>query len=387
LVVKADIFRYLQKTQRQQARKDLLAYCRLVAAVTVKTIKYFKKLFIFSMPHQHETKSTTIQAMAIALCLIILLSGFAWIIFEKVNDNLFSQESANHLEQFQRNLKIFMVWLLVVLTGISVWVGHRLPRRGWFWNVCVAALFYASVCVFLVFSRMTTDVTAVIARWGYIENLFLLIMIAAAYAGQYWAAKAMPPIWIKPWHVWEGRILVGSALLGVGLLASSHLPIQFNKFWPLSKESTMAEQKTGKDKLETQRFLMAAQTGDFDVINELTQDQNSHEQLEMALFWLLLANDYGHADASVHLNCILETTILRYDDEGFALGQAHYDLMLAHLLGDVGMRHDHGKAALHAAEICAMFNTNMDFEAEAQRLEPAKRPDFENLIDLARSKC
>jgi hypothetical protein len=78
---------------------------------------------------------------------------------------------------------------------------------------------------------------------------------------------------------------------------------------------------------------------------------------------------------------------LRYDDEGFSLGQAHYDLMLAHLVGDFGMRPDHGKAALHAAEICAMFNTNLNFEAQAQRLEPSKRIDFENLIALARSKC
>ncbi len=339
------------------------------------------------MPHQHETKFITIQTMAIALCLMVLLSGFSWEILEKVNDNLFSQESTNHLEQFQRNLIIFMVSILVVLTGISVWVGHRLPRRGWFWNVCVSALFYASVCAYLVFSRMATDVTAVITRWGYIENLFLLTMISAAYAGQYWAAKAMPPIWVRPWHAWEGRILMGSALLGVGLLASSHLPIQFNKFWPLSKESTMTEQKTENDNLETQRFHMAAKTGDFDVINELSQDQDNSEKLVMALFWLLLAQDYGHDEAADHVDDILHITILRYDDDGFDLGQAHYDLMLAHLRGDFGMRPDLGKAALHAAEICAMFNTNMDFEAETQRLDPSKRIDFENLIALARSKC
>ena len=71
---------------------------------------------------------------------------------------------------------------------------------------------------------------------------------------------------------------------------------------------------------------------------------------ERAYKWLLVAADFGHAEAEEWLDTLRESSSLRYDDDQFCTGNAHWELGVAYLAGADGLPRDHARAKAHFNE-------------------------------------
>ena len=60
--------------------------------------------------------------------------------------------------------------------------------------------------------------------------------------------------------------------------------------------------------------------------------------------WLAVASDFGHEDADELIGDLLEGTSLRFDDDQFVTGHAHWELGLAYLTATDGLPRDLDKA-------------------------------------------
>lgn len=55
--------------------------------------------------------------------------------------------------------------------------------------------------------------------------------------------------------------------------------------------------------------------------------------------WLCAAEDFGHDEAAEYAESVVETSSLRYDDDGIEVAAARFELALAYLTGDDGLPH------------------------------------------------
>lgn len=66
--------------------------------------------------------------------------------------------------------------------------------------------------------------------------------------------------------------------------------------------------------------------------------------------WLSVASDFGHEEADDVIDDLLESSSLRYDDNQFLTGSAHWELGLAYLAGKDGLPRDLEKARAQLAD-------------------------------------
>lgn len=354
------------------------------------------------MPHKNvpsETFRHTAWTLAIAWSVAMVWHVLGWGLFLlTMNVDLLADAPDSTLSV----LVVLWTWLKISYFApavlIGAWIGYRLPRRGWLWGMCAGVLILASLCALGVFTQLIADTMTAVHQIGAGDLVHTMLFGACAYAGQCWRARAQQPLFVRPWHHWEWDTWMGSGSLAVLILASSLLPLRWDAHRLTRSNSTtnsdMAElidalpqTTTAYATPSSQELHHWAKKGNLEAIRRLMHKPYDEEQAELALKWFLVAQDYGHVDAQQGIDDVLEVTVLRYDDDGFALGQTHYDLLLAYLRGDLGLTPDAQKAAAHAELICAVFNTNRDISSDAQSLPPSARALFERLVESARRKC
>lgn len=74
-------------------------------------------------------------------------------------------------------------------------------------------------------------------------------------------------------------------------------------------------------------------------------DDGDADDLAYKLLWV--AVDFGHDHAGDMIDDLLETSSLRYDDDCFHQGNAHFELGLAYLTGSDGLPPDPERARAH----------------------------------------
>jgi hypothetical protein len=354
------------------------------------------------MPHKNvppETFRLTAWTLAIAWSVAMVWHVLGWgLLLLTTNADLLADATDSTLSV----LVALWIWLKIshfapaVLIG--AWIGYRLPRRGWIWGICAGVLILASLCALGVFTQLIADTMTAVRKIGAGDLVHTMLFGVCAYAGQCWRARAQQPLFVRPWHHWEWDTWMGSGSLTVLILASSLLPLRWDTYRLTRSNSTtnsdtaelidsLPQTSTAYATPSSQELHHWAQKGDLEAIRRLMHNPNDAEKAELALIWFLVAKDYGHIQAQQEIDDLLEVTVLRYDDDGFALGQAHYALLLAYLRGDHGLTPDTQKAAAHAELICAVFNTNQDIPSDAQSLPPEKRALFQRFVKDAHRKC
>lgn len=110
----------------------------------------------------------------------------------------------------------------------------------------------------------------------------------------------------------------------------------------------------------------------------------AEEDSGLAYKWLCLAADQGSEEAAGLVEDLLEASDLRYDDDGFITGQAHFELGLAYLTGADGVPVDAGRAEEYlrnAAGYPHGLEGGDEILASAREpLDPAQREIFDRSI-------
>ncbi|MBA4867197.1 hypothetical protein H1V43_39145 [Streptomyces sp. PSKA54] len=98
-----------------------------------------------------------------------------------------------------------------------------------------------------------------------------------------------------------------------------------------------------------QQYAASARAGDLDGLFSLDAAAGSEARDldELAYKLLSVAADFGHAEADDLIEDLLECSSLRYDDDRFVQGNAHFELGLAYLMGADGLPADPDKSRAH----------------------------------------
>jgi hypothetical protein len=107
------------------------------------------------------------------------------------------------------------------------------------------------------------------------------------------------------------------------------------------------------------RHAEAARRGDLDAIFELMDQDGAEDNDRLAYKWLCAAADFGHEEADERLGDLLETSSLRYDDDGFIVAFAHWELGVAYLAGDHGLAVDLALGDKHLNEALSRHSLDM----------------------------
>lgn len=104
----------------------------------------------------------------------------------------------------------------------------------------------------------------------------------------------------------------------------------------------------------SEHLVNLAQAGDLDALLARMDDVPEEDRDETAYKWLNVAVDFGHAEADERIADLMEGSSLRFDDDQFLTGNAHWELGLAYLSGGESLPRDLAKAATHleAARDC-----------------------------------
>ena len=97
----------------------------------------------------------------------------------------------------------------------------------------------------------------------------------------------------------------------------------------------------------SEHLVKLAQAGDLDALLARMDDVPEEDLDEAAYKWLNVAVDFGHDEAKERIADLLEGSSLRFDDDGFLTGNAHWELGLAYLTGGEGLPRDLVKAGTH----------------------------------------
>lgn len=103
--------------------------------------------------------------------------------------------------------------------------------------------------------------------------------------------------------------------------------------------------------------------------------------------WMLVAADFGHAEAKNVVDNLLELSSLRYDDGSLVTGQIQYDLGLDYLSGLNGLPTDFTKAKKHLRKgFAGVSGTNRDLELDRNKLKGRAREVFDSVIPAQKKK-
>jgi TPR repeat protein len=104
----------------------------------------------------------------------------------------------------------------------------------------------------------------------------------------------------------------------------------------------------------SEHLVKLAQAGDLDALLARMEDVPEEDRDEAAYKWLNVAVDFGHGDADELIADLMEGSSLRFDDDQFLTGNAHWELGLAYLTAGDSLPKDLAKATTHlqAARDC-----------------------------------
>jgi hypothetical protein len=148
------------------------------------------------------------------------------------------------------------------------------------------------------------------------------------------------------------------------------------------------------------KLLEAAKAGDVEKIFELAgggggggddddadddEGGGANEADGLAYKWLLVAGDFGHADADEAADDMLETSSFRYDDDHMMQGLVHLELGEAYLAGGDGLAVDLEKARAHLQiakqlEVHETTDVGKGFPALRKKLSAAAREVFDSVF-------
>ena len=84
--------------------------------------------------------------------------------------------------------------------------------------------------------------------------------------------------------------------------------------------------------------------GDIEGLFGLMDGEPDGDRDVLAYKWLAVASDFGHEEADDAIDDLLEASSLRFDDDQFLTGNAHWELGLAYLGGRDGLPRDLDRA-------------------------------------------
>lgn len=101
-----------------------------------------------------------------------------------------------------------------------------------------------------------------------------------------------------------------------------------------------------------QAYVRPARHGELDAVVGLLADSGGKDEDldELAYKLFCVASDCGHEEAADLIDDLLEASSLRYDDDQFVQGNAHFELALAYLRGSDGLPADPELAREHLTE-------------------------------------
>jgi hypothetical protein len=113
---------------------------------------------------------------------------------------------------------------------------------------------------------------------------------------------------------------------------------------PAKAAKTPAAPAAMPDAPTTEHLAKLAMAGDLDVLLGLMDGVPETDRDATAYKWLAVASDFGHEDADEILGDLQESSSLRYDDDHFVSGNAHWEIGLAYLTASDGLPRDLDKA-------------------------------------------
>ena len=150
-------------------------------------------------------------------------------------------------------------------------------------------------------------------------------------------------------------------------------------------------------KVTDTRYLTFARKGDLAAIMKATghndypegyADRGPETEGDADAYkWMLIAEDFGHAEAKNVVDNLLGLSSLRYDDGGLVTGQIHYDLGLDYLSGLNGLPTDFAQAKKHLHKgFAGVSGTNRDLELDRNKLTGLAREVFDSAIPAQKKK-
>lgn len=170
------------------------------------------------------------------------------------------------------------------------------------------------------------------------------------------------------------RVLLAQHLKPFDLAYGSHLEL----FMPKKKKV---------DELELATF---AKAGDVKAIYKIADLDSDTDNDRLAYKWLNAASDLGHAkEAKPLIDDLLEVSNLRYDDDGFEIASAHYELATLYLEGSGGLPFDLRRAKTHLGQAFELHDlqslnggTSRNYSAKALlgRLKPEAKALLQKML-------
>jgi hypothetical protein len=96
-----------------------------------------------------------------------------------------------------------------------------------------------------------------------------------------------------------------------------------------------------------EQLAAMARQGDVEGLMALADFDPEGDGDGLAYKWLCVASDFGHSAADEAIVDLMEGSSLRFDDDRFATGNAHFELGVAYLAGGNGLPVDLEKGRRH----------------------------------------
>lgn len=130
-----------------------------------------------------------------------------------------------------------------------------------------------------------------------------------------------------------------------------------------------------------QPWIELARRGDMDALVALADGGGGGANDAQAYKWLVAAADFGHLRAQVLMNSLLETTSLRFDDDGLVVGTMHHELGLSYASTCESLPHNLYLARRHlmlGRE--GVMGTQRDWAADRRGLSEAALKVFDEVF-------
>jgi len=107
---------------------------------------------------------------------------------------------------------------------------------------------------------------------------------------------------------------------------------------------------TKQDDPTSEQLARMAIAGDVEGLFGLMDGEAENDRDGLVYKWLVVASDFGHDNADEYIDGLLEASSLRYDDDQFETGNAHWELAQAYLTATEGLPRDLERGRTHLEE-------------------------------------
>jgi TPR repeat protein len=136
-----------------------------------------------------------------------------------------------------------------------------------------------------------------------------------------------------------------------------------------SERETRAVTQDGTEATGEPSHAELARNGDVEALFALMDLDSSTDKDRIAYKWLCAASDFGHEEADDYIDDLLEVSSLRYDDDGYEVAAAHWELAVAYLAGEEGLPHDLVLASKHLDEAFRLHDLDAIAAGTGERYE------------------